>query len=224
MGILGAASASAFFDDFNRDDSSTLGPNWTLVNGGECVRSNQAAGAAYGTNMALANGVGLSYLNAYATLDVFAGGTSLQYDAIGLGMTADASEGIFVKVQESEGGGAFDTAGFYRGNNNSGEAWGPGFFFLPTSFQSARISVFALNADTIRLGIDTNFDGTFEQVYDSSGVLGFASSLGTGVGLGQYGPDSRADNFSATTVSSVPGPAALAPFAIGLLALRRRRR
>jgi hypothetical protein len=75
------------------------------------------------------------------------------------------------------------------------------------------MTVWASDADTIELGIDTNFDGVFEQTYSDAGWT--SRTLGTGIGLGMLG-DVRADNYSANVV---PEPSTALLLGFGLIGL-----
>lgn len=215
--ISGLAAAQTFSDDFNRADSADLGSNWTLVDPSTAVASNQAVGSTGTSGRSTVNGFSGPFVGTSVSMDIFAG-QDVSYAAaiLGYGGTG-TTESVFVKVQANAGQGIFDSFGFYTGNNQGGLLT-TGFGFLTSSFTSGRMTVWASDADTVNLGIDTNFDNTFDQVYTSGGASGL--SLGTGVGIGLYG-DIRADNYVA---SSVPEPASVAAIGLGLVGLLRFRR
>lgn len=209
-------AAGAIIDDFNRPDANTLGPNWTVVNGGAQIVGARAAGLA---NLSLVVYNGLSASGAY--MDVYNTGPGLQYAALVLGYSS-INDNYFIKVQNQSGGDSFGNYAFYYGNNRCG---GGSFASLNTPFSSGRIWA-TYSGMTAWLFIDSNFDGVADQQY--SYTYGAAVS-GSGVGLGFYGA-TQVDNFGAGLPgpSQIPEPGTLAmalagPGAAALLRLRRRR-
>jgi PEP-CTERM motif len=85
------------------------------------------------------------------------------------------------------------------------------------------MSVFASDATTINLTLDTNFDGVPDQTYSRHLNLG-TMTFGTQAGLGIFGTLAFADNFS---VSPAPEPGSLLLVGSGVVLggrfLRRRR-
>ena len=210
---LGSIPAFSFTDDFNRADSSDLGSNWTLQVGTIGVSGNQAASNTSLANYATVNGYTGDYVSTTVSVDVYDINQGQAYVALMFGIEND-SESIFVKVQEQNQNipGYFSNVGFYYGNNGGGT-----FFELDTPFSSGRISAWASDADTIWLGIDSNFDNGFEQTYSNAGWS--SKILGTGIGLGMYG-NVRADNFSTEGGSQgVPEPATMLLLGSGLIGL-----
>jgi hypothetical protein len=224
---LGAGAQVLFSDDFNRPDSSNLGPSWTQVAGSSIGISGGAAIATtHDWPLAIVNGISVGYQDAVLTVDALhAAAGSLDYVALVYGYK-DNDHCLFVKVQQ-QGANQYNYAAFFYGNNGAGD-----FFSLSTPFDSARIGTWALDADTIRLGIDTNFDGVWDQTYDYAGVSSL--TLGTGVGLGMYSSNSdrgvRADKYVVSGKSAghgdVPEPSTVV-FAVGAVLggvlLRRRK-
>jgi hypothetical protein len=206
---FGGMPALAFVDDFNRPNSSDLGPNWTQQIGTMGISANQAASAGYGSNYATVNGFSGSYLSTQVSVDAHDINTGLAYVALMFGIAND-TQSIFVKVQDQGGNGYFNSAFFYYGHQGSGI-----YLSLDTPFRDGRISAWASDADTIWLGIDSNFDSVFEQTYSDTGWS--SKTLGTGVGLGMFG-DVRADNFS-TEGRQMPEPATMLLLGSGLVGL-----
>ncbi|HVT12030.1 MAG TPA: PEP-CTERM sorting domain-containing protein [Fimbriimonadaceae bacterium] len=163
--------------------------------------------------MAIVNGFSAAYTVQSVSMDVSLTNANLGY--VG-GVLGYGSDDIFVKVQGS--GGTFTNYGFYHANNSSGVSGG-GFFSLNTTFTSARITVSVLSNDSVQLGIDTDFNGSFDQTYTATGYSAY--SLGTGAGIALYG-SGAGDNYRAQGI--VPEPASFAVLGLGALALLRRRR
>ena len=86
------------------------------------------------------------------------------------------------------------------------------------------MTVWASDATTINLGLDTDFNGTYDQLYTRH--LNLASmTFGTQVGVAVFGTNVFMDNFSATTAVPEPGSLLLVGcgLAIGGRFVRRRR-
>lgn len=209
LGVSVTARADSFFDNFNRADASDLGPNWIIQNGSISISENMAYTSAGYFNYATVNGFSGSYLTTKLAVDAIYSPNN-KYVALMLGY-ADVNHNLFVKVQ-----GSYNTAAFYYGNNGNGS------FFNITPFAEGRISVYAIDAVTVQLDIDSNFDDIAEQTYTHAYTPTEIAGLGTGIGLGMF-PQGHtlADNFSA---NEVPIPATLTLLGSGLLALAGWRR
>lgn len=211
--------AGVITDEFNRPDAADLGAPWTTVAGQMGISDNRAVavGSAQGTNFAVLTGANSNI----ASMEVYAIGNALQYIAIGLGYS-DPANMYFVKVQGQNGVPSFGHYAFYYGNN--GTSLG-GFASLDTPFSSGVMTV-SLLGQIVTLEIDTDFDGTPDQVYSRNyGV----STEGTGVGIGIWGA-AQGDNFNLGPYNGngnggeipEPGTLLLLSAGLGLLALRRR--
>lgn len=212
--LASSAGSAAIVDDFNRSDSSSLGPNWTVQDGSVGISGNAATA---GTNESLATYNGATGNS--VSFDIANVGTSLQYVAGVLGFGNGNS--IFVKVQNNgagnccNNGAAFERFGFYI--NNDDNAIGS-FGFLSSSFTSGNILI-SLNGSVATLAITPTGGAVQTYNYD----YGFTPQ-GNGVGLGFYGA-ATADNFAVG--GAVPEPATWAMmiggFALTGGMLRRRK-
>jgi hypothetical protein len=230
-------AAQSFADNFNRADSTDLGPDWQNVSGvATRVISNRAANiAGSGNNLSLLTPANFSatYTDTTVEADLFHdGSTTLGFVALAFGHNGltGAGNGLYIKVQ-AQTGSQYSHVGFYTGVGNSSTApWTdpPIFFTLNAPFSSAHMTVWASDATTINLGLDTDFNGTDDQVYTRH--LNLANmTFGTRAGIGIFGPSATADNFLVTGGAAVPEPttvalAGLAAGGLGLCVRHRRRR
>ena len=226
LGVLAAGRAEAGYvitDDFNRADSSTLGPGWTTRNPGLGIVGGQAA-TTRDEALSTYNGPSQSAVE----IDVFTNqGRGVQYAAIVLKYT-DVGNNIFIKVQSQGSSPSFGNYAIYYGNDG---LFSPAGIFgtLETPFTSGKIRA-TLTGDTATLQVDPGFTGTFTQSYSYTFSALQVAALGSGVGIGAYGGASI-DNFAIGTPDAIatPEPASLASTASGLVALglygyRRSRR
>jgi hypothetical protein len=225
--------AQVFTDNFNRPDAPDLGPNYTLVTGTPTsVISNQAGNTAGSITLSLVTPANYSdvYTNSMVSADIFHTGVAgTGYAALAFGHNGGTAlgNGLYIKVQsQAPATTTFSNIGFYTGVGNGGTGvWTdpPVFFALTTQFSSARMTVWASDATTINLGLDTDFNGTYDQTFTRHLNLA-GMTFGTQVGVGVFGTNVRMDNFSA---SPVPEPGSLLLVGCGLALggryLRRRR-
>lgn len=218
VGVLAvAATAQAqWSDDFNRPDSSDMGPDWIEEVGDfRIAESHGRAGSGMGNQWMRHTSAALEYDEAVMSVDIFATDPALSYVALMSGLpSGGATDNLFIKIQ---GSGMFTNAGFYgRFNSNY---WGGGFITLDTPFEAARMTVSIIdNGDTVKLDLDTDFNGEVDQTYSASGVLAINGNFGTEFGIGAYG-NADFDNWVVT-----PEPASIMLLGLpALLALRRRR-
>ncbi len=196
--FLAAAPLSAqWSDDFNRPDGP-MGTDWTAVSGSWSIVSQQGAHVSGGVNETLQhNTASLPYTSVVCTLDVFAPGSANQFSGVLIGL--GGTNAIMVKIQDQVSGTAgFSNIGIYRGTGVGYGPWGgtgTGFANLTAPFLSARLKVYFPDADTIVAELDTDFDGAPDQSYTNDGVLGFASTLGTGLGIVAWGSTALFDNW-----------------------------
>jgi hypothetical protein len=196
------ASAAPFSDNFNRADSTDLGAGWT-----EVAQNTMAISGNRLTNPddseALAQAVGATGTVAEADVSAESGAN---YVAMVLDMAADPGDNVFVKAQDNNGDGSFDTVYFYRGNN--GDPGTADYTVAVTPFASGHMRVGRLG-NQVRVTVNTDGDAEFEvdlaRTYTTLGT-------GTGVGIGIFG-GAAADNFASsnpvattTTLTSAPNP------------------
>ena len=216
---ISAIAPAQFFDDFNRPNAPNLGANWTTVALVVQIMSNQATNGGPVAGLATVVPFTTTYDLAVVSVDAFAGaGTDFVAAVSGFAGTGN-NQALFAKIQDTDADAVFDSVGLYTGNN---VATGGIFVPLITPTASARITLFSSTPDSFSLGIDNDFVPGFEEVHTRTGVLGFAGSLGTGVGLGIF-RNGFADNYNALAIPEPASGAVLAIGAAALLASRRRR-
>jgi hypothetical protein len=197
-------------DDFNRDDAPDLGENYTIHHG----KAGTAFWSAMGSDAALATYNGSS--GNHATLDVATDGyVPGSYAALVFGYLS--GNDYFIKVQDSDGDGWFESLGFMTGNNESlGELKALNPFMNGTLEVTLQGTTASLTVWTEQPrfgpGAKAGGDGWIPQTYTFD--YGFAAGSGD-VGLGLEGL-AIADNFSFGTVASgVPEPASWAMLILG---------
>lgn len=192
---------SVALDNFNRANSGTLGPNWTVASGGLGIQNNKATQLSGSIPLSVWNG---AVAKQEACADVSASGTNLQYAALVLGYK-DAQNNIFIKVQDNVPSGTFNQAFFYYGNNGECEVVGDACSAPIQPFTAARLHA-EYDPATRRatLDIDTDFDNVPEQSITRIYVPQIAP--GSSIGLGMHGI-ALADNFA----TAAPPPAPPAP-------------
>ena len=185
-GLAAAGSVLAAQDDFNR---AKLGRRWVEVAGHEGIHNNRLRGKIlsldYNTRSSGDN---------KTSAEVILNGTGLQYGAVAVGDVANGTN-AFLKIQEQNGDGMFEYGGFYLGNNG-----GVDFFALNSPVPSPATLTGSVCGTVATMRI-TSSAGV--QVYK----FDYGTSVGTGGGLGVYGPIAL-DNYkshSAGCASSEKG-------------------
>ncbi|MHA6718473.1 PEPxxWA-CTERM sorting domain-containing protein [Sphingomonas sp. RS6] len=198
-------------DDFDRPIGANLGPNYTSYGN---VSILDGAAVSTFTGLAVYN----DQTATSASIDVaLRGADSGSYVALSFGYPS--ADSFFIKVQDNNGDGAFDSYGFYTGNNgflNGLKDLNP--------FFNGRVTA-SYEGSVATLSIDMGW-GTQSFSYD----YGFGPATGAiGFGLNRLG---SADNFSfngaAPNPTGVPEPAAwgllIGGFGFAGASLRTRRR
>lgn len=201
--LSGVASAQ-WSDNFNRPDGP-VGSDWTEVSGSWAIVTNQGTKTSSGVNEILQhNSASLSYDTSTSKLDVFSQDLGSQFSALLIGL--GGLDTIMVKIQDQDAVPGFSNIGIYHRVGTSWGAWtgtGTGFATLTAPFASARMTVTFPDPDTLMVELDTDFNGTPEQIYTKTGVLTIAANLGTGFGISGWQATPLFDNFE---VSGGPPP------------------
>jgi hypothetical protein len=212
LALTGAnAAQAAVTDDFNRVNAPTLGANYTVQNGSFRISGNKADTTNFVSLATYNNSASDS-----ASLDVsLRGFDSGSYVALSFGF--DSPNSYFVKVQDNNGDGFFDSYGFDTGNN---DLTGPFLGLMPFQTGNIEVSVSGTTA-TLTIVRAGGFIESFSRDY------GFAPGSATvGFGINRLGV---ADNFTFDGVTNaVPEPASwalmIAGFGLAGGAARSRRR
>lgn len=173
-------------DDFDRLNGS-IGTSWNMVAGSISIVDKVAQSPLTNVeNLAIYPGIGENSLEADIAIQP-GGGT--QYSALVLNYGAGVSN-IFIKVQDNNGDGLFDSAACYKGNN--GSAFGLGFFGLPSTFSNTHLQIRVDSTRNVFLYFTKINGGTGALTYICSGAPAFE---GNALGMGSYG-GGRIDNLS----------------------------
>ncbi|MCY3001538.1 MAG: hypothetical protein NTV21_07020 [Planctomycetota bacterium] len=188
---------SSWSDDFERADGP-LGPGWTALSGSWQVLGGRGAHASTAPNEIVAfDAAQARYTDASVQLDVHCQNLGSQFSGVAIGV--GGADTLLVKVQDQDGLPGFSHIGLlHRTGATSWNTWtgaGTGIAALSAHFDAARLTVSFPDADTLRVELDTNFDGVPEQVYSRTGVAALAANLGTGFGVAAWGSTARFDNF-----------------------------
>ena len=208
LSLAQPSTASILLDNFDRPDADNLGPNWTARAGNAEIIGNraEALGGQRFPNLVTYN----NYTTNATSVDVFDQGTGMAaYIALVLNYQ-DLANNYFIKIQDSVTGTAFETYGFYYGNNGTGL-----FGSLITPITSGTIT--ATVAGTFAI-LDVLPTSGARQVY----TYNFGRETGgNGIGLGFYG-GVQGDDFA----DAVPEPCTVISIiscVVGLACCRRYR-
>ncbi len=180
-----AALAQTFSDDFDRPNGTNMGPDWSEVAGDHLIASNRGSGTSGNSLMLHASGAG-DYVDALAQI-VVAAPIDAQLRYVSIVLADGGARNLFTKLQDNNSDGQYDTIYFY--SNDNGTAYGTSPIATTAPVGSCRMIQYVTNdGDTMNVDLDVDFDGVVDQHYESSGILAFASQLGTGLGIGTFGP------------------------------------
>lgn len=203
---LAAPQNCSWSDDFNRPNASTLGPDWSPMNGNFGISSNRGYGIATQHGIAVHATAAATYSDVVNTIDFLPllQPPPLHYVGLAIGF-APSWASIFVKIQDNNGDGLYDRVFFWSGVN-AGNSWNtPSNMDLATPTASGRMKVyFTNNGDTANADIDRDFDGNFDEHFELSGILAANLPLGSELAIVTYGSPAF-DNWCA--INGTPPPA-----------------
>ncbi len=183
------SGSRSWSDDFNRASGTNMGADWNEMSGDIGISANMGYGIASGMSLMEHTSASAAYDAHVQAIDFLPkhSGSNLVYVALVSGL-ASSSTNIFIKVQDNDSDGLYDRVFFYSGNNGGPwSGYSPSYYYdLAVKTPSGRMFVyFTGGGDVANLDIDRDFDGTVDESFTCSGVLGIAG-LGTGFGIGTY--------------------------------------
>jgi uncharacterized protein YkwD len=187
-GLAGATSAAftvaLFADDFNRPDSTDLGPSWTLLTGAAGVQGNRLAVGGSAPALAAYNSAALADVGVQATIALPATGTQ----SVGL-MARYAGPSVynFYRGQITSNNGVY-TAILYRRLGGGLTQLGPAVT-VSTGTGTLRLEVVG---NSLKLFLNGRL---LTHAFDSALTTGAAGAWGT--------PGATLDNFEADTINRV---------------------
>lgn len=227
QGSPGSSLLPLWTDDFNRPDSTNMGPDWTEVQGDEVILSNHGQGNLItGWSYMLHNFAAQSPASAVMEIDLLPpSGTSGPHVALIAGAATGSVLWFYTKIQDNNSDGTYDRIYFY--SNGNGGSWGTNASVpLTTPIATGRVYMYFTNAgDTLHVDIDTDFNGVVDQSYANTGALA-VTVAGTSFGIGTWAMGSydnwRVNDSLPATVQTYgagcPGTGGTAP-AIGATGL-----
>ena len=194
LSALFAASLSTFaqqlvFDDFDRPNSTNLGPDWIEQNGNLAIEGNRGKGTQFLANDTWMSHTSFSqsYTDAKARVEFVAPGGELAGSVgVVLGLNSSTWEGTAVRIQDNDLDGLFDRV-FFEAAVNAG-AWyvggAPVLFDLPTPLASGQLTAWITDGGDTAVARIEDSAGNLIDVYTASGILSspFAPT-GTEVGV-----------------------------------------
>ncbi len=183
-------------DDFNRADGP-LGGSWTDKVVGITIFNSLAQSVSGGLDSSLSihNGIGVNEAVARITTS---GSGAVQYVGFAFNY-ADGQDFIFIKVQDNNQDGLFDTGACYAGNNNL-VYFGLGFFFLSGTFSAAKLHVTVDANRSVEIALTDLTGGGANQSYVCSGA---PAVNGSQFGIVSYG-GGQIDNVTVEAVDPIP--------------------
>ncbi len=193
-----SAGAPTGSDDFNRPDSTNMGPNWTERLGDMTILSDKGSSVVFQSWMTH-NSVTFNHVDSVQTIDFHPQPTGTETVAVALvcGDPLVNANNILVKVQDNTGDGIYDSVFFYNGIAPQG-AWGssPYFFSLAVPTASGRMELsFSVDGDAAIAKIDRNFDGVWDEQFSTPGLIFSGLVIGTNYGISTF-HDATYDNWT----------------------------
>jgi hypothetical protein len=178
LALAGAPLAQqVVFDDFNRPDSTSMGPDWTEQNGNFEIQSNQGRGVNPDANDTWMshNSFSQTYTNAKARVEFspppvgYAGGVGLV-----IGLDTSSWSGVAILLQDNNFNGQFERI-FFNAAINAG-AWfvggSPVVHDLPTEISSGEITAWVQDGGDVAVLRVEDASGNLIGVYTASGIVG----------------------------------------------------
>ncbi len=183
----GAGARAGASDDFNRANSTNMGPDW-VEHAGDLVIDNQLGRGdlSSGWSYMLHNSASGNPADETMWVDLAPPtGSSGPHVALICGAATGSTSWFYTKIQDNDGNGLYDRIFFYQAGNGSG--WGTSYYQdLSPQVASARVSMYFTNAgDTMNVDIDEDFDGVVDQHFENYGALAVAYA-GTSYGIGAW--------------------------------------
>ena len=189
------AELTGNLDDFNRADGP-LGPAWTDKFPGITISSSHA-GTVLGANvqsLSVHNATGVNEVLARISLS---GAGFTQYSGLAFNY-ADGQDFVFIKIQDNNTDGLFDTAACYK--SLTGGGFGLGFFTLTGTFSAATLRVSVSASRSVTIGLTDLTGGSGSQSYVCNGAPAVA---GTQFGIASYS-GGQIDSVSVKPVDPKP--------------------
>jgi hypothetical protein len=184
---FGGDGSGIWFDDFNRPDSTNMGPDWTEMDGDLVITDNHGKGnLSSGWSYMLHNSADENYADAVMEIDLLTpSGSSGPHVSLIMGVTPGSVSWLYTKIQDNDDDGFYDRLFFYSYAN--GTPWGSDpFQTLTNPIQTGHVTMYVTNSgDTLNVDIDEDFNGTVDQHYENTGILSLLP-LGTGFGIGTW--------------------------------------
>jgi len=212
LSLSGLATAQSVSDDFNRPNSTNMGPDWSEQNGDIKIESNHGVGnSSFTTNWMYHTGYSATYQDAFTGISFHNNNNSSGAVGLVIGLDPNAWSGVEIKLQDNDGDKLFDRL-FFEAAIGAG-AWfsqgTPVIFDLPTPIASGRLTVHAPDADTAEVQI---FDAADNLVgtYQASGITqGAFPPVGNRVGVIAYNKAAIDDFFAQPDVTLTGTPETL---------------
>ncbi|MBL8767916.1 MAG: hypothetical protein JNL94_11150 [Planctomycetes bacterium] len=206
--VFGSVAVGAVTsDDFNRPNSTNMGPNWVEVHGNTAIQNNKGKGASGAFTQGWMHHASFTgnYADSTCAVDFQASGIG-ENVVLMVGLDPNTWGCVSVKIQDNTGDGLFDRV-FFEQAFNAG-SWGNGnpvIYDLATPTASGRMTVsFDNDGDVAVCTIQNNASSQVETC-SASGILAFAFPItGTRFGIGHSGGPFF-DNWTADTYKPAYG-------------------